>query len=47
MCLGSWSIRGFVKDFDLRAVTSRYPDIARNVTEEELPIDWDAMDNKA
>lgn len=44
MCLGSWSIRGFVKDFDIRAVTV-CPEVARNDSEEELPIDWDAMDS--
>ena len=39
LCVGLWSLQGFVKQVDLRAVLD-----AREVEEEdELPMDWDAI----
>ena len=43
MCLGSWSIRGFVRDFDIRAVTGSQSEVAKNAKEEFLTLDWDAI----
>jgi len=42
MCLGAWSLRGFVKDSDVQAVTI-LPGVAPNTTEAELEADWDAI----
>jgi hypothetical protein len=42
MCVGAWSLRGFVKDSDIKAVTV-LPEVAPNTTEEELSLDWDAI----
>jgi hypothetical protein len=42
MCLGAWSLRGFVKDSDIKAVTV-LPEVAPNTTEDELSLDWDAI----
>ena len=42
MCLGAWSLRGFVKDSDVQAVTI-LPGLAPNTPEDELEADWDAI----
>jgi len=42
MCLGAWSLRGFVKDSDIRAVTV-LPGVAPNAPEDELAADWDEL----
>ena len=42
MCVGAWSLRGFVKDSDIKAVTI-LPEMAPDTTEDELPLDWDAI----
>ena len=40
MCLGNWSLLGFVKDKDILAVTA----LAEvHEEEEELPEGWDAI----
>jgi hypothetical protein len=40
MCLGNWSLLGFVKDRDICAVTVQ-PEVEGE--EEELPEGWDAI----
>lgn len=42
MCLGAWSLMGYVKDSDLKAVTV-LPDLKEG--EEEIPLakDWDLI----
>ena len=40
MCLGSWSLLGYVKDNDIMAVTVQ-PEVAGD--EEDLPEAWDAI----
>ena len=40
MCLGAWSILGFVKDMDLKLVVS-LPEIPEGEKEDGLPEDWD------
>lgn len=42
MCLGAWSLHGFVKDSDIKAVTV-LPEMAPDTTEEELSLDWNAI----
>jgi hypothetical protein len=41
LCLGSWSLPGYIKDSDVEAV-ARMPDIEGNV-EEELEEGWDSI----
>ncbi|KII83107.1 hypothetical protein PLICRDRAFT_119816, partial [Plicaturopsis crispa FD-325 SS-3] len=40
MCVGAWSLLGFIKDADVRAVTI-LPDVVGE--EEALPSGWDAI----
>jgi hypothetical protein len=40
MCIGAWSLMGFVKDSDIRAVVA-LPEV--DGKEEELEDDWDAI----
>ena len=40
MCLGSWSILGFVHDVDLRTVVTS-PEIPEGEKEEDLAQNWD------
>jgi len=40
MCLGVWSLMGYVKDSDIKAATV-LPDVRGE--EEELPMDWDVI----
>jgi hypothetical protein len=42
MCLGAWSILGYVQDMDLKAVVSS-PEIPEGEEEEDLPQDWDVI----
>lgn len=42
MCIGAWSLHGFVKDSDIKAVTV-LPELAPNVSEDELSFNWDAI----
>ena len=42
MCLGAWGLHGFVKDSDIKAATV-LPELAQNATEDELPLNWDAV----
>ena len=42
MCLGAWSLRGFVKDLDIKAATV-LPELAHNANQNELLLDWDAI----
>jgi len=39
MCVGAWSLMGFVKDTDIRAVVA-LPEVDE---EEDLKNDWDAI----
>jgi hypothetical protein len=41
LCLGSWSLLGYIKDSDVEAV-ARMPDVEGNV-EEELEEGWDSI----
>jgi hypothetical protein len=40
MCLGAWSLMGYVKDIDIKAVTA-LPDLKEDEEEEPLDNDWD------
>jgi hypothetical protein len=40
LCLGVWSLMGYVEDSDVKAA-AMLPEVIGN--EEELPNDWDAM----
>jgi hypothetical protein len=40
MCVGAWSLMGFVKDSNIRAVVA-LPEV--DGEEEELEDDWDAI----
>lgn len=42
MCLGVWSLLGYVKDEDVLAVT-KLEDIPEGQEEEELEEGWDAI----
>ncbi|KAF8801348.1 hypothetical protein BYT27DRAFT_7115186, partial [Phlegmacium glaucopus] len=42
MCLGVWSVMGYVKDTDMMAVTAM-PDLKENEEEGPLDDDWDAI----
>lgn len=42
MCLGGWSLQGFVKDSDVKAVTL-LAEVPPNAAEEDLSADWDAI----
>jgi hypothetical protein len=41
MCVGAWSLMGYVKDKDVKAATA-VPDVEG--VEEELDEDWDNID---
>jgi len=41
LCLGSWSLLGYIKNSDVEAV-ARMPDVEGNV-EEELEEGWDSI----
>jgi hypothetical protein len=42
MCLGVWSLLGYVKDSDLKAVVI-LPELRADEEEEELELDWDRI----
>jgi hypothetical protein len=42
ICLGAWSLAGYVKDVDLKAVTV-LPDLREDEEEERLAEDWDLI----
>jgi len=42
MCLGVWSILGYVKDSDVKAVVI-LPELHGDEGEEELKLDWDRI----
>jgi hypothetical protein len=43
LCLGNWSLAGFVKDEDIQAVTV---EAEMDGEEQELPLGWDSIDPK-
>ena len=43
MCLGVWSLLGYVRDNDIKAVTA-LEELVREERMEELATDWDAID---
>ena len=42
MCLGVWSILGYVKDSDVKAVVT-LPELRADEEEGELKLDWDKI----
>ena len=42
MCLGAWSLLGFVKDSDVKAVVA-LPELRADEDEDKLDIDWDKI----
>jgi len=42
MCLGVWSLRGYVRDKDINKVTAQ-EEIVGEEKMDELPINWDAI----
>ena len=42
MCLGAWSLMGFVQGCDVKAVTI-LPDLKENEEEEPLKENWDII----
>ena len=42
LCVGVWSLMGYVKDKDIRAVTV-LPEVDSNDEDPELAYDWDAI----
>ena len=42
MCLGAWSLMGYVKDIDLKAVAG-LPDLKEGEEEEPLDDNWDLI----
>ena len=42
ICLGGWSLRGYIKDKDVKAVTV-LPEVPAGDAEETLAPDWDAL----
>jgi len=42
MCLGVWSILGYVKDSDVKAVVA-LPELCADEEEGELELDWDKI----
>jgi hypothetical protein len=44
MCLGAWSLLGYVKDIDIKAVvTVTLPELPANAKEDFLDVDWDMV----
>ena len=43
MCVGAWSLLGYVKDFDIKSVVSS-AEIPVDEKEDELAYDWDAIE---
>ena len=42
LCLGVWSLLGYVKDSDVKAVVI-LPELRADKEEEELKLDWDTI----
>jgi hypothetical protein len=42
MCVGCWSLLGYVLDIDIKSVVSS-PEIHEDENEEELSQDWDVI----
>jgi hypothetical protein len=42
MCLGAWSLLGFVSDSDIKAVV-RLPEYPADTMEDDIAIGWDAI----
>jgi hypothetical protein len=42
MCLGEWSLMGYVRDSDVKAVTM-LPDLKEGEDEEQLDENWDLI----
>ena len=42
MCLGEWSLMGYVRDSDVKAVTM-LPDLKEGEEEEQLDENWDLI----
>jgi len=42
MCLGVWSLLGYVKDYDVKAVVV-LPELRADEEEGELELDWDKI----
>ena len=42
MCLGAWSLMGYVKDSDVKSVTV-LPDVNEDEEEEPLAENWDSI----
>ncbi|KIJ96172.1 hypothetical protein K443DRAFT_107690, partial [Laccaria amethystina LaAM-08-1] len=42
MCLGGWSLRGYVQDSNVKAVAVSV-EVPENAAEDELAADWDAI----
>ena len=43
MCVGAWSLLGYVKDIDIKSVVSS-PELRADEEEDELAYNWDAID---
>ena len=43
MCLGVWSILGFITDSDVRTAVAILPELTGDDHEEELDINWDRI----
>ena len=42
MCLGVWSLLGYIKDYDVKAVVV-LPELRADEKEGELELDWDKI----
>ena len=42
MCLGAWSLLGYVKDSDIKAVVT-LPELPVDTKEDVLPVGWDMV----
>ena len=42
MCLGTWSLLGYVNDADVKAITI-LPELRAGEKEGQLPLDWDEI----
>jgi hypothetical protein len=42
MCLGAWSLRGYVKDSDIKAIVT-LPELPVDAKEDDLAVGWDMV----
>lgn len=42
MCVGGWSLLGYVQDSDVKAV-AMLAEVPANTAEEDLAVDWDVI----